>query len=279
MFDACGPGGGGHVPAVIADACGGGGAGSSTSAHLAYFHADRASKTYYTRLQNGVEATLDFQNDTATLYLDGNQKQYPLQTVLLQASNGNSQAATAMYNQMYQAITEPYSDSIIAPVDSNGSFASTNAFQSAQPETEGFERGAWSTPLPGQCGPLTHPCSFWQKNFGDLGPTNFWWSSPFGNPFGDPVTPPDPNSCAPNDDDCRRWERERKDACDEVPWAMTLSVTADAGMAGVCGLAALQSLLNPFNDLACIGTIGANAYAGRHVIVTRAKCEDPYPGQ
>ena len=83
---------------------------------LNYFHAYRAARTYAIQLQNGLAATFDFRQGTATLYSGPQQFTLPLDQVLLQAANGNSNLAAQMYNQMYGGITAAHSDAIIQSI-------------------------------------------------------------------------------------------------------------------------------------------------------------------
>lgn len=94
---------------------------SSTNYELDYFHAYKTSKTYAIRLKNGLRASFDFDKGTATLTdVAGNRTTLPLQQVLLEANNGNSQAAAEMYDQMYQSISAANSDAITASVGPEG---------------------------------------------------------------------------------------------------------------------------------------------------------------
>lgn len=81
---------------------------SSAGFELDYFHAERVSKTYAIRLKNGLSASFDFQNGTATLTdVTGHQTTLPLEQVLLQATNGNSQAAAQMYDNCISPSAPP----------------------------------------------------------------------------------------------------------------------------------------------------------------------------
>ncbi|MBS0558309.1 MAG: hypothetical protein JSR27_12965 [Proteobacteria bacterium] len=252
---------------------------------LDYFHAYRATRTYAIQLQNGLSATFDFRQDTATLYAGTQTITLPLDQVLLQAANGNSKLAARMYNQMYDDITAAHSDAIMKSTGSRraGSNSARALAQNAQGLLPGDGGGIgdqddamWGLPSGGDCWPIPEPCDQWPD--GDSGPGlstfTYWWNTPYGS---DPLTsqPPNPDNCAPGDNDCRDWENNRKNACDKDV-DDGLALTASAVLASAACVGALES-----GGLASYACAGAFAEAVRTAYNNQkddATCNTPYPG-
>ena len=250
---------------------------SNSGFELDYYHAYHAKRTYAIRLRNGLRATFDFRHGTATLYANGQQSTMPLDQVLLQAANGNSHLATQMYNQMYQDITATHSDAIMKYVGSSG--ASNNSLHAflAPPVTidpgQGANDAMWSTPDIGDCDPVSEPCQE-SGPMAPFDPYHSWQNVPVGTP---PFTdqPPSLDNCAPGDIDCKIWENNRKNACDQL---------IEDGIAnGTAGYVAGDACI------AAVGTVGTltpACGAGFIVYVLSAiklskdmyTCNEPYPG-
>ncbi|HET9189649.1 MAG TPA: hypothetical protein VFN69_03660 [Rudaea sp.] len=245
---------------------------------LDYFHAYRAARTYAISLQNGLSATFDFRQGTATLYYGPQQITLPLNQVFLQAANGNSNLATRMYNQMYGEITAAHSDMI---AKSTG--VHTNSLRALSVGPGGAtgigdqNDSMWGWPDSGSCWPVPVPCDQWPDGPSGpgLGTLTYWFNTPFGD---DPLTsqPPNPGNCAPDDIDCRIWENDRKNACNQL--------IQDGVANGAAGYAAGDACI------AALGTAGALTPAcggGIVVYVLSAvklgedmyTCNKPYPGK
>lgn len=253
-------------------------ASSSTGFELDYYHADSASKTYAIRLKNGLQATFDFGHDTATLYFGPNLATFPLEQALVQANGGNVEAASEMYDQMYQEITSPHADAIMAYVGT-GSYGT---LVNPNPPQHGFgsvgDLGLWSTPTGSDCWPVPYPCNQWGGGLlSDWGPFNQWWGSGLGDP---PPTsePPRPDGCAPNDIDCIIWEHDRKDACD----GLFLDSLEDYGMAATAGAACGTALGTAggfgVSAAACVGALAGFTTTHLRAVKDDQKCHTPYPG-
>jgi len=269
---------------------------SSTGFELNYFHAERASKTYAIRLKNGLSASFDFQNGTVTLVdVTGSQSTLPLERVLLQVTNGNGQAASQMYDQMYQSISAAKSDAIMAhagPASASANFrqpiggtrnVSPNFFFPPPRDTGGLgddDGSLWATPTGGDCFPIPGSCNEWSGGLSDWGPGgmsnwgsyNLWWGSAFGDP---PPTsqPPRPDGCAPNDIDCILWEHDRKNACDELVSDNLSQGGMDVATGAMCAVAE-----TPPTALGCLGAF-ITWGVGLHTLHKHTEqCHTPYPG-
>jgi len=269
---------------------------SSAGFELDYFHAERVSKTYAIRLKNGLSASFDFQNGTATLTdVTGHQTTLPLEQVLLQATNGNSQAAAQMYDQLYQSISAAKSDAIMAhagPASASANFrqpiggtrnVSPNFFFPPPRDTGGLgddDGSLWATPTGGDCFPIPGSCNEWSGGLSDWGPGgmsnwgwyNLWWGSAFGDP---PPTsqPPRPDGCAPNDIDCILWEHDRKNACDELVSDNLSQGGMDVATGAMCAVAE-----TPPTALGCLGAF-ITWGVGLHTLHKHTEqCHTPYPG-
>ena len=263
---------------------------SSTGFELDYYHAEKMSKTYALRLKNGLRASLDFQNGIVTLTdATGRQKTFPLDQALLQATNGNSQAAVEMYDQMYQSISAAKSDGIMAYAGPGGADAnfsqsiglpghvSPNFFFSPPRDTGGFgddDGSLWATPTGGDCFPIPGSCNEWGGGLSDWGQYNDWWGSAFGDP--PPTTkPPRPDGCAPNDIDCILHEHDRQNACDALTWDNVKMAGSAIGTGGAC-YAAVQSA--GLATAACAGAATLLIASVHKVNKDRRQCHTPYPG-
>lgn len=270
---------------------------TSTGFQLRYFHAEGVSKTYALTLRNGLSASFDFETNTVTLIdVAGRQKTFPLDQALLQAANGNSQAAAEMYDQLYQSIVAAKSDAIMvyagqAGISANarqstaGPRLSPNFFFPPPRDTGGFgddDGSLWATPTGGNCFPIPGSCDQWEGGLTYFGPGslpggdayNQWWGSAFGDP--PPTTqPPRPDGCAPNDIDCILHEHDRQVACDDnlmdnVAMAGSTLLTAGACYAAVqtAGLA----------TAACAGSIAGTVVSVHNLEKHSRQCHTPYPG-
>lgn len=253
---------------------------------LDYFHAYRATRTYAIQLQNGLSATFDFRQDTATLYTGTQQFTLPLNQVLLQAANGNSNLAARMYNQMYDDITAAHSDAIMKSNGArNAGSKSLRALALAAPSLLPGSGGGigdqddamWGLPSGGDCWPIPEPCDQWPDgpvSGPGLGTYTFWWNTPYGN---DPLTsqPPNPANCAPGDIDCKIWENNRKNACD----SSTLDGVKVAGSA-VVAAAACASVGESLGTTvsACLGAIALYGAEAASSSEDGKTCATPYPG-
>lgn len=245
---------------------------SSTDYELNYFHAYKASKTYAISLKNGLHASFDFEHGTATLWdASGNKTTFSLQQVLLQANNGNSQAAAEMYDQMYQDINAAKSDAITASVGPNS--ADTHIFPPPPGGTIGIGTlggPLWSTPTGGDCWPVPYPCQTWAGGLSDWGTYNNWWASGLGDPPPTP-TPPDPDKCAPNDIDCKLWEHDRQNACDDLLGDNLTLYGLDVGVGVACGTAA-----SGVGALICAAGLAEYGNAQYKLQKDTKKCRTPY---
>ena len=271
-------------PNVICATCGGGGGGgggggdsSSPGWQVAYFHKDRASRTYALKLKNGLSAKFDFTRGVATLSYANKQAQYSLNSVILKATNNNAQAASAMYNALYQSISAQHSDQIMHST-ANGP-AAANALTGP---------GSWVTsswdnhdPLfdvpgtPGSCWPVATPCNTYTGGLGNWGTYNNWWTNPFGGSGGpSPSQPPNPDGCAPTDIDCKMWEHDRQNACGSINGDIGALLVVDAGTAFACAsaLASDGSL-----TLVCAGGLISVQETGNKLETDTQKCNTPYP--
>lgn len=249
---------------------------------LDYFHADRASRTYAIRLQNGTQAEFDFDNGTATLYVSGMPTILPLDQVLIEANGGDVQAASAMYDQMYRSISAPNSDAIMA-LKSTQPFAHTQTFGGPfdPPPIAGsignLDLGLWSMPAQGQCWPLPSPCQKWGGGLTNTKWDNYnnWWSSPYGTPPPTPQ-PPNPYECPPGDNNCVIHETRREDACNSLGTDQALTAAALITAGKMCADAARTRSIG--KGVACGGSLlGAGALNFKY-LRDQKTCRTPYPG-
>lgn len=246
---------------------------SSAGYELDYFHAYKTSKTYAIRLKNGLQASFDFNTGTATIYDGVNHTSVPLEDVLLQANNGNVQAAAEMFEQMYQSIAAANSDSIMAHEGTQGYGA---YWFPPPPPIDGsigdLDGNLWMTPGQGQCWPVPTPCNEWAGGLSNWGAYNQWWNNPFGTP--PPTTqPPRPDGCSPGDIDCIVWEHDRENACGELFQDNATLYGLDASVGYVCATAATGA-----GALACLGSLVVYAGAQYKLQKDTKKCHTPYPG-
>jgi hypothetical protein len=135
----------------------------------------------------------------------------------------------------------------------------------------------WGWPDSGSCWPVPGSCDQWPDGpTGPWGPSTTWWSVPFGS---DPLTntPPNPDNCAPGPDyqDCRDWENNRKNACNEVAADVSEAAVAAAFMYDSC-VSAVAS--GGTLTLGCLAT-----WAGDVIVTVRTEnhmftCQNPWPG-
>src|SRR5690348_1942527 len=270
---------------------------SSTGFELNYFHAERASKTYAIRLKNGLSASFDFQNGTVTLVdVTGSQSTLPLERVLLQVTNGNGQAASQMYDQMYQSISAAKSDAIMVhagPRSANANFRpSTGGLRNVNPsvffppprDTGGLgddDGSLWATPTGGDRFPIHGSCNDGAEGLSDWGPGgmsnwgsyDLWWGSAFGDA---PPTsqPPRPDGCAPNDIDCILYEHDRQNACDDMGTDNLAQGGNDLAAGTACGLAETG-----VGAVVCAAAIVPFVIGLHKLHKDTVTCHTPYPGR
>jgi hypothetical protein len=244
---------------------------------LNYFHAYRAARTYAIQLQNGLAATFDFRHGTATLYSGPQQFTLPLDQVLLQAANGNSNLAAQMYNQMYGDITAAHSDAIIQSIGTH-----TNSLRALSVGPGGAtgigdqNDSMWGWPDSGDCFPIPNPCQQWPDGPSGpgLGTLTYWFNTPFGS---DPLTnvPPSPDNCAPGDNACSIWENNRKKACNSLALdGVKIGGSFLAG-AGACGSVEVTVGATTWVCLGAAALYSAEVIQGTEDAKT---CATPYPG-
>jgi hypothetical protein len=243
---------------------------------LNYFHAYRAARTYAIQLQNGLAATFDFRQGTATLYSGPQQFTLPLDQVLLQAANGNSNLAAQMYNQMYGGITAAHSDAIIQSIGTH-----TNSLRALSVGPGGAtgigdqNDSMWGWPDSGDCFPIPNPCQQWPDGSSGSGlSTLYWFNTPFGS---DPLTsePPNPDNCAPGDYKCYNWETNRENACKRST-RDGVEVAGSALLAGAACASIGETLGATVS--ACLGSIALYGAVADGSAEDGKTCATPYPG-
>lgn len=255
----------------------------SSGFELDYFHTYKASQTYAIALKNGLRALFDFKHGTATIYdTSGGQRAFPLEQALLEASNGDGQAAAEMYNQMKQSLDTVHADAVtdFAGVSAMGTHVSPHPPTGGVGGIGDFGDPTWASPSGGSCWPVTFPCNEWSGALTNFGPTagwgmyNDWWGSSFGDP---PPTsePPRPDGCDPHDLNCIVWEHDRQSACDDLIGDSLLSGGAAVAAGLGCGSAVGSG---GGLTLACVGGLAAFSGAEVHRQKHLRKCRTPYPG-
>lgn len=259
---------------------------SSAGFQLDYFHVDKASKTYAIQLKNGVSASFDFESGIATLTdITGKQTTFPLEQVLLEEADGDSQVAAELYTQMYQSITAPKSDAIIVYAGTGGTASNFRAgpgsvspkFWNPPPrDTGGFgqdEGSLWARPSHGDCFPIPGSCNEWGGGLTSWGDYNNWGQRSFGDPPPTPK-PPSPDNCNPGDVNCVLWEHDRQISCDNATSDNLSQVGTDV-LAGVaCGTSELG-----VPALVCGGMLIKMATGLHRLHKDQTKCRSPFPGR